>query len=83
MTKRREKSDGRVVPEGGRKDVPTAAMRGGKATTASETVGQLRLSFETAAHPQGAETNRGRTKPLPGRSRCRSRTTRGAGICLR
>jgi len=54
MAKRPEKSDGRVVPEGARKGVPTAAMRGGKATTASETVGQLRLSFETAASPQGA-----------------------------
>ena len=55
MAKRPEKSDGRVVPEGARKDVPTAAMRGGKAVTASETVGQLRLSFETAAYPRGAE----------------------------
>jgi RNA-directed DNA polymerase len=54
VTKRREESDGRVVPQGARKDVATAAMRGGKATTASERVGQLRLSLETAENPQGA-----------------------------
>src|SRR5215212_4269267 len=55
MTKRREESDGLVVPEGGRKAVPTAATRGGKGTTASEEAGQLQLSFETAEIPQGAE----------------------------
>ncbi len=57
MAKRPEESDGRVVPKGARKDAPTAAMRGGKATTASETVGQLRLAFETADTPRGAGTN--------------------------
>jgi RNA-directed DNA polymerase len=60
MAKRREESDGRVVPEGARKDVRTAAMRGGKATTASEMAGQLRLPFETAEIPQGA---RAKAKP--------------------
>jgi RNA-directed DNA polymerase len=55
MTKRREESDGLVVPEDGRKAVPTAATRGGKGTTASEEAGQLQLSFETAEIPQGAE----------------------------
>jgi RNA-directed DNA polymerase len=54
MAKRREESDGCVVPEGGRKAVPTAARRGGKAPRASETAGQLQLSFETAEIPQGA-----------------------------
>lgn len=54
MAKRREESDGPVVPEGGRKAVSTAATRGGKETTASETAGQQRLPFETAESPQGA-----------------------------
>src|SRR4051812_9692157 len=55
MTKGPEESDGRVVPEGGRKPVPTAPRgRGGKATTASKEGAQLRLSFETAENPQGA-----------------------------
>jgi RNA-directed DNA polymerase len=58
MAKRPEESDGRVVPEGRRKAVPTAAMRGGKATTASETGGQLGLFFETAESPQGAYAER-------------------------
>jgi RNA-directed DNA polymerase len=56
MVKRREESDGRVVPEGGRKPIPTAPRaRGGKAATASEEASQLRLNFETAETPQGAE----------------------------
>ena len=66
MAKRPEKSDGRVVPEGARKDVQTAAMRGGKATTASEKVGQLELSFETAAYPQGAEAKLGADQAAAG-----------------
>ena len=56
MTTGREKSDGRVVPQGRRKAVPTAAAsRGGKATTASERVGQLELFCETADNPKGAD----------------------------
>jgi RNA-directed DNA polymerase len=55
MTKGREKSDGRVVPQGRRKAVPIAAgLRGGKATTASQWAGQLELFRETADSPQGA-----------------------------
>jgi hypothetical protein len=55
MAKGREKSDGRVVPKGRRKAVQIAAFgRGGKATTASEEAGQLRLSFGTADSPRGA-----------------------------
>jgi len=55
MAKRPEESDGRVVPQGGRKPVPTVAVaRGGKATTASEEEDPLRLRFETAENPQGA-----------------------------
>src|SRR3954468_3439983 len=59
MAKRPEESDGRVVPEGVRKGVSTAAMRGGKAATASETGGQLRLFFETAESPRGASAEHG------------------------
>lgn len=60
MTKRPEESDGRVVPEGGRKPVPTVVVaRGGKATTASEEEDLLRLRFETAENPQGAEISDG------------------------
>jgi len=55
MTTGREKSDGREVPEGRRKAVPTAPRgRGGKATTASEQVGQLELFRGTADSPKGA-----------------------------
>jgi RNA-directed DNA polymerase len=56
MAKRPEESDDRVVPEDGRKPVPTApGARGGKAVTANEGAIQLRLNFETAETPQGAE----------------------------
>jgi hypothetical protein len=51
MTTRPEESDGCVVPEGARKDAPTAAMRGGKATTASEVAGHLRLSLRDSCKP--------------------------------
>lgn len=53
----REKSEGRIVPQGRRKAVPTVAAagpRGGKATPASEQAGQLQLFSETADSPQGA-----------------------------
>ena len=52
---RRKESDGRVVPEGRRKAVPTTAGAwGGKATTASEWAKQLVLFAETADSPRGA-----------------------------
>jgi hypothetical protein len=54
MKKRREESDGRTVPEGRRKPVPTVARRGGRATTASQEADQLELFVETADSPQGA-----------------------------
>src|SRR5687767_12921313 len=71
MTKRREGSDGRVVPEGRRKAVPPVpaeteeetADRGGKATTASEQVGQQELFSETADSPRGAVPGPGRGLP--------------------
>jgi RNA-directed DNA polymerase len=53
MKKGPEESDGRTVPEGRRKPVPTAVRRGGRATTASEAAGQLRLFSETADSPKG------------------------------
>lgn len=59
MTKGQEKSDDRVVPEGGRKPVPSAPEeRGGKAVTASKAVGQLRMFGGTADSPRGGETKR-------------------------
>ncbi len=61
MTKGREKSDGRIVPEGRRKAVPTNGgdRRGGKATTASEQVWQLELFVESADSPRGADGDAG------------------------
>jgi RNA-directed DNA polymerase len=53
MTKGREKSDGRTVPEGRRKTAVTATSRGGRATTASQQARQLGLFFETADNPKG------------------------------
>jgi len=56
MVKRREESDGRVVPEGRRKPVATVPQaRGGKAATASEEGIQLQLRIETADIPPGTE----------------------------
>lgn len=63
--KGREKSDGRVVPEDRRKAVAIDTSRGGKAITARETMGQLRLSFGTADNPQGDDAGAGRGEPLP------------------
>ena len=64
----REKSEGRVVPEGRRKAVPTAAdvsLRGGKATPASEQAGQLQLFSETADSPQEAVAGADTGRPVP------------------
>ena len=50
----RQKSDRRVVPQGGRKAVTTAALeklRGGKAATVEQQACQLGLRFETAENP--------------------------------
>jgi group II intron reverse transcriptase/maturase len=56
MTKDREESDDRVVPEGRRKASPTAEVgRGGKAVTDSQQAGQLGLFSETADNPKGAD----------------------------
>jgi len=63
MAKGREKSDGRIQPQGRRKAVVTAAgrrrveasERGGKATTASQRVVQPGLFRETADSPKGAD----------------------------
>ena len=66
MTMRREESDGRVVPEGRRKAVPSARNpRGGKATTASEQAGQRDLFPETADSPQGAVPGTETGQPAP------------------
>jgi RNA-directed DNA polymerase len=63
---RREESDGRVVPHGRRKAVPTAhRVRGGKATTASKRAGQRDLFLETADSPQGAVPGARTGQPAP------------------
>lgn len=78
MSKGRKESDGRIVPEGRRKAVPSAARRGGKATTAREAVGQLGLFCETADSPKGADggLDAGRPVPVP-RAVPKSRNTKG------
>ena len=66
MAMRREESDGRVVPHGRRKAVPTAhRARGGKATTASKRAGQRDLFLETADSPQGAVPGAETGQPAP------------------
>jgi RNA-directed DNA polymerase len=62
VTKGREESDGRIVPQDRRKAAPTSARPGGgKATTASEQTSQLSLLFETADSPKGAAPEAGRS----------------------
>jgi RNA-directed DNA polymerase len=54
----RQKSDRRVVPQGGRKaseTEPVERARGGKATTVEQQAWQLGLLFETAENPQGSD----------------------------
>jgi RNA-directed DNA polymerase len=69
MTKGREESDGRVVPESRRKAVSTPAdTGGGKATTASQEPRQLGLFQETADSPQGDVARAARGRPLAARS---------------
>lgn len=53
----REKSDGRVVPEGPRKRSPIAATRGGKATTDIEKMQKAELASETAERPLSPATS--------------------------
>lgn len=65
MTKGREKSDARTVPEGRRKAVPTAATRGGRASTASEQARQLGLFSETADSPKGDDGGADTGQPMP------------------
>ncbi|WP_437783580.1 reverse transcriptase domain-containing protein [Sorangium sp. So ce1097] len=79
--KGREESDGRVLPEDRRKAVPTAATRGGKATTASEQAGQLELFRATADSPRGADggVDTGRPVPAP-RAAPKARNTKGPAL---
>jgi hypothetical protein len=80
MAMRREESDGRVVPNGRRKAVPTAGnTRGGKATTANERAGQRDLFLETADSRQGAVpgTETGQPAPSARYAVPKSRTTPG------
>jgi hypothetical protein len=80
--KGREESDGRVLPEGRRKPVQTAAeQRGGKATTASQQSEQLRLFRETADSPQGADGGADAGRPAPATHAVpKSRTTKGTAL---
>src|SRR5260370_26304121 len=55
MTKGREKSDGRVVPEVARKGDPTNCASGGKATTRSQQGMQLTLFAGTADSSKEAD----------------------------
>src|SRR5690606_7788817 len=72
MAKRREKSDGRIQPQGRRKAVVTAqgrrsvksSRRGGKETTASKQVEQLGLFRETADSPQGSDGGTAAGQPV-------------------
>jgi len=82
MAKGREESDGRVVPEGRRKPVPTVArQRGGKATTASQQAEQLRLFRETADSPRGADGGAEAGQPASApRAVPKSRTTKGTAL---
>jgi group II intron reverse transcriptase/maturase len=68
MTTGREKSDGRVVPEGRRKAAPTygGGHGGGKAATVSHRATQLELFAETADNPQGADVGVGAGRPASG-----------------
>ena len=65
MVTGREQSDDRVVPEGRRKAVPTGASPGGKAVTANEQMGKLRLNPATADNPQGNVADREAGLPAP------------------
>lgn len=69
MTKEREKSDDRVVPEDRRKTAPTeqgpGQARGGKAITASKQVEQLGLFRGTADSPAGADGGADVGQPTP------------------
>jgi group II intron reverse transcriptase/maturase len=83
--KGREQSNGRVVPDGGRKVIETAGkhvrLRGGKATTASESAEQLEMFRETADSPKGADggADADQSAPAP-RAVPKSRNIERAGL---
>jgi hypothetical protein len=87
MAKGREKSDGRIQPQGRRKAVVTAAgrrsvtasERGGKETTASQQVEQRGLFRETADSPKGADGGADAGQPAPApRAVPKSRSKKGS-----
>lgn len=66
MTKGREESDDRVVPQGRRKaEVTQGDAGGGKAVTARKEARQLELISETADNPKGADGGRDRGQSRP------------------
>ena len=88
----RQESDGRVVPEGRRKPVPTGAKpRGGKATTVKQHHQQLGLPFGTAERAQAPDDGVDRSvlrpttpaEPKPsGKEKKAGEATMGAGMSV-
>ena len=79
--KGRQKSDGRVVPQGRRKACRVGTGQPGKATTASEQTGQLGLFGETAENPKGATSARA-SSPLDGKRTVVPKSPKGKSITL-
>ena len=79
--KGREQSDDRIVPEGHRKVVPTAACkRGGKAVTVSKQARQLDLFRETADSPQGTDGRAARGQPRPAKRAAPLSRNKGSNV---
>lgn len=55
----RQKSEDSIVPKGRRKSASTELARGGKGVPVNEEMGQLGLTFATAANPQGTTGREG------------------------
>ena len=77
----RQKSDGRVVPKGRRKAIPTGESRGGKAVTVEEQADQLALFVETAESPKGSRRKVGAGVPAKKSVRV-PKSTRGKSTSL-
>lgn len=77
----RQKSDGRVVPEGRRKASRADASQQGKAATVSKQPGQLGLFGETAANPQGSTAAR-TSSPLDGKRTAEPKSSKGKSNVL-
>src|SRR5258708_11460062 len=80
MTKGREKSDDRVVPESRRKAALTAKGQGGKVVTASEQTRQLRMNLGTADSPKGNDAHAEAGQPAPVASAAPKPRSRKRGV---